>query len=284
METINRAFAELTASRNENVEAQRAWTRFCEAITMRVSRKAPAHYRLLFELVGASGDRKTFRILDHGCGSGRTVLILRALGYSGAQGIDLQHAPIGDKWNAWLPQEAVGSVQPFLTYDGKRLPFADAALDLIFSQQVIEHLPPTVFETYFSEEGRVLKPGGHCYHQAPHRLSPYDSHSDTWFIHWLPRAIQLRLYSAFGCKTEWLNEHLHLRMPHVIKEMIAKHIGPCMDRTMERVADSSMLYGYDGTVVLRRIISRLGAFPAMSGVLATFLMREFVAQARPDRD
>ena len=159
METINRAFAELTAARNANAEALPAWSQFCEVIAARLASNAPSHYRVLLELAADIGDRGTLRILDHGCGSGRTVLILRALGYPRAEGIDLNDH-VGAKWNAWLPAVAIGTAAPFQAYEGRRLPFADATFDLVFSQQVVEHLPPDVFETYFREEGRVLKPGG----------------------------------------------------------------------------------------------------------------------------
>jgi SAM-dependent methyltransferase len=278
MKKINRAFADLTTARDNNADPHLAWTQFSEATTARFSGNIPSHYRILLELVSGSGERSTLAILDHGCGSGRTTLILRALGFSCAQGIDLLHAPIGTKWNAWLPKEAIGSVQPFSTYDGKHLPFADATFDIIFSQQVIEHLPPNAFEDYFTEEDRVLKSGGRCYHQVPHRLSPYDSHSGTWFVHWLPRVVQPYLYSALGCQVEWLNANLHLRMPGTVKKMILKHIGPYENRTLDRVTDDSMLQSYDGNITLRRMVSRLGRIPVIRSVLAAFLMQEFVAK------
>ena len=82
---------------------------------------------------------------------------------------------------------------------------------------------------------------------------------------------------------EWLNEQLHLRMPGAVERMIEKNIGPCTDRTLDRVTDVSMLQSYDGAVALRRLVSAVGSVPVMRGVMAAFLMREFVAQTAPAR-
>ena len=57
------------------------------------------------------------------------------------------------------------SVWPITTYDGKTIPFEDKKFELIFSSNVIEHIPD--IENYQQEIQRVLKPNGIAIHLAP---------------------------------------------------------------------------------------------------------------------
>ena len=65
---------------------------------------------------------------------------------------------------------------PDLLYDGKRLPFADSALNGILSTQVLEHVPdPDVF---LAECRRVLKPGAKLVLSAPFLWSEHEQPHD----------------------------------------------------------------------------------------------------------
>ena len=48
----------------------------------------------------------------------------------------------------------------FHVVDALHLPFADASFDLVYGHALVHHLPD--LHTFFSEVGRVLKPGGQC--------------------------------------------------------------------------------------------------------------------------
>jgi SAM-dependent methyltransferase len=67
--------------------------------------------------------------------------------------------------------EVAGSVYaevrafPILDYDGSTLPFPDATFDVVFSSNVLEHVPD--LSSMHSEIRRVLKPSGHCVHVLP---------------------------------------------------------------------------------------------------------------------
>jgi SAM-dependent methyltransferase len=52
--------------------------------------------------------------------------------------------------------------------DGARLPFRDAAFDVVISNDVIEHIPEV--ETHIAEVARVLAPGGRYFIKTPNRL------------------------------------------------------------------------------------------------------------------
>ncbi|MFX0199577.1 MAG: methyltransferase domain-containing protein [Candidatus Hodarchaeota archaeon] len=49
----------------------------------------------------------------------------------------------------------------------KRFPFEDDSVDVIFSEQLIEHLPGKKIRKFWSECFRVLKPGGWMRHSTP---------------------------------------------------------------------------------------------------------------------
>jgi SAM-dependent methyltransferase len=62
-----------------------------------------------------------------------------------------------------------------LVYDGGALPFRDACLDVVFSNQLIEHLHPDDTAALLGEVFRVLRPGGVCLCITPNRADgPHD--------------------------------------------------------------------------------------------------------------
>jgi SAM-dependent methyltransferase len=54
---------------------------------------------------------------------------------------------------------------PTIRYDGSTIPFADAAFDVIYSSNVLEHVAHV--ETFQREIIRVLRPGGRIIHVLP---------------------------------------------------------------------------------------------------------------------
>ena len=92
------------------------------------------------------------RVIDLGCGSGRTLL-----------------------WNPDWHARTVGiDISPFFSADARRgvdlllgdlrrLPFADAAFSKAFSLDVLEHLSPEALKGMLTEAARVLAPGGRLF-------------------------------------------------------------------------------------------------------------------------
>lgn len=123
------------------------------------------------------------RILDLGCGEGGSFDFFRER-IPGASwvGLDIADSP---EVRARTRGDA-----DFRTYDGERIPFEDAYFDLIYSQQVFEHVRHP--ERLLREVRRVLKPGG-CFVGSTSHLEPYHSRS---FWNFTPYGFTLLLQDA----------------------------------------------------------------------------------------
>lgn len=111
--------------------------------------------------------RKGRRVLDLGCGTGRTVDLFR------------RHDPEVD----WHGLDIAGSPEvesrtrddaPFHTYDGVHIPFGDAHFSIIYSHQTFEHVRHP--ERLLAEIARVLEPEG-AFIGSVSSLEPYHSYS-----------------------------------------------------------------------------------------------------------
>jgi SAM-dependent methyltransferase len=93
------------------------------------------------------------RILEIGAGTGRQALELRRRGF------DVEAIEVAD--SRYVADRAF----PITDYDGRHIPFADGSFDIVFSSNVLEHVPDLA--QMHAELRRVLKPGGYCVHLMP---------------------------------------------------------------------------------------------------------------------
>jgi methionine biosynthesis protein MetW len=92
-------------------------------------------------------------LLDLGCGDGSlTVRVAGRVGATDVRGIELDKP-----WAAEARARGVHVTEADLT---ERLPFDDGSIDVIHSNQVIEHLAGT--DHFMQEIRRLLSPGGHA--------------------------------------------------------------------------------------------------------------------------
>ncbi len=269
---IQSAYVELVRTAESGGNIAPAWGRYAERV---ISTKSAPPYHLagLVELLESMNKPAAeIRILEHGCGGGSALLYLLALGYAGIHGVDL-----GGRMAALdrIVSAAGGIEQRFFVYDGYRLPFPAASFDFVFSQQVLEHVAPPMIGPYYSEEARVLVPGGIAYHQVPHRLVPYESHTRTWFIHYLPWPLALRLYRLIERDSPLTREHLFLRWPGFHRRQLRRWFGHCRDITGERLRKLQIREYYDGPARLRRAMALLAGAPIL-GRAFTALMGNLV--------
>ncbi len=110
-----------------------------------IARKWASHYLRGFALP------KKAVVLDFGCGRGRNVGILHQLGHS-VVGQDMVAHP----WWRKLPNAGFQELK-----DYSRLPFCDAAFDLVNEVMVLHCIPESQLLKHLQEIKRVLKPGGY---------------------------------------------------------------------------------------------------------------------------
>ena len=281
---IKSAFNALREARDTGAPLDDAWAHFAAAARETES-APPYHFKLVLDtLRDLYGDRprSDLDILDHGCGSGLPILFLIALGYTSARGVNI--TPHCLAWNEPLQTLFDDETQRFFQYDGSRLPFDDASVDLVFSQQVLEHVHDGVIDAFYEEEGRIIRPQGVAVHQVPHRLVPFESHSRTWLVHWLPKPVQIPIYRCLRVNMHSIEFDLFLRGPGFHLRQVQNHIGPTENVTHKRLKSLQDLQYYDGPRRLRRLIAGLSVFPLLGSVFsyafARLMMLETVSVKR----
>ena len=95
-------------------------------------------------------------------------------------------------WAGWL---SVGG-------DGCRLPFRDAAFDVVFSNSVIEHVGGPQQQSAFASE--IRRVGRSYWVQTPNYWYPIEPHLLTPLIHWLPRRLKSQIALHRGTMWEWV--------------------------------------------------------------------------------
>lgn len=144
------------------------------------------------ELRGAEPGQ--LRVLDVGCGRGDTVAWLCAQGWD-AHGIDVS-ADYLARGRDYL-RDALGTdparlqlINPDFTY-----PFPDGALDIVLSDQVVEHVGN--LDAFAAEVARVSAPGAVGMHIFPAKWRPVETHLLMPIAHWLPKgALRRRAVSG----------------------------------------------------------------------------------------
>jgi SAM-dependent methyltransferase len=92
------------------------------------------------------------RVIDFGCGSGRTLVWNQT---DGATMVGVDVSP-------FFSQEALATADLALG-DLRRLPFADGAFNKGYALDVFEHLSPDGLAAVLQEASRVMAPGGHLF-------------------------------------------------------------------------------------------------------------------------
>jgi SAM-dependent methyltransferase len=106
-------------------------------------------------------------VVDLGCGTGASVDLFRRHERSVKwRGLDIESSPEVDARQR--------SDAEFYTYNGTIIPFDDESVDIVYSNQVFEHVRHP--EILLGEVRRVLRPGGHFIGSVS-SLEPYHSYS-----------------------------------------------------------------------------------------------------------
>jgi SAM-dependent methyltransferase len=144
------------------------------------------------------------RVLDVGCGVGMyTAAFLRETPHVFGVEVERERA-------LEARERAAGVVQAV----GEHLPFPDAAFDVVFSHEVLEHVADD--RACVAEMVRVTRPGGRIVVFVPNRRYPFETHGVFWrgryhfgnvpLVNWLPAPLRDRLaphvraYTAGGLR------------------------------------------------------------------------------------
>jgi SAM-dependent methyltransferase len=130
-------------------------------------------------------------VLDVGCGVGMyTAAFLRETPH--VFGVEVERE------RALEAQERAAGVAQAL---GERLPFPDAAFDVVYSHEVLEHVADD--RACAAEMVRVTRPGGRVLVFVPNRLYVLETHGVFWrgryhfgnvpLVNWLPTPLRNRL-------------------------------------------------------------------------------------------
>ena len=119
------------------------------------------------------------RILEVGCGNGKTVLALSKKGFR-VTGVDFSLAAIG------MCRETIPSAGEFVCASVTDLPFDEASFDGAVAFHVLEHLTADEMKAAVGELSRVLSPGSHlllrCFAKGDMRSGKGKGMDDSTFI------------------------------------------------------------------------------------------------------
>ncbi|HEY9624943.1 MAG TPA: class I SAM-dependent methyltransferase [Crinalium sp.] len=123
-------------------------------------------------------DHQRHRVLDVGCGFGSSLIAL-PLYFGQAYGIDTNTAYV--EWaKRRAPQAKV------VQADARAMPWCDDWFDVVFVNDMLEHVNYDDQKCVASELMRVLKPGGYGVITVPNRYQVFDEHNRVPFGTWLP--------------------------------------------------------------------------------------------------
>lgn len=176
-----------------------------------------------------AGDIRGKKVLDAGCGDGW---------YSAKMvSADAQVSGADYSERAVRFAQAIVEDASFTAASLTKLPYPDASFDVVFSFQVLEHIPPADLPQAVKEIARVTKPGGtivisvpstvrtlskaHYQHFTPasitEQLAPaiaveriVGQHHRTWAFSLIERLIENRFYTLERLGT-WFNRSWYLR-------------------------------------------------------------------------
>lgn len=181
------------------------------------------------DIVYRLGDLTNKKILDAGSGIGGLSISLtkkRAL----VTGIDIEE----DLFNISLENSRHHNAKiDFVLYNGNRMPFDDCSFDYATSVSVLEHTEDP--KLYISEIFRTLKKGGKLYLSFPNRFWPKETHTQLWFISYLPIGIANKVATLLG-RNQILENNVHFYSYFYIKNLINK-LGKNLDYKISIIKD-----------------------------------------------
>lgn len=156
------------------------------------------------------------RVLDWGCGRGRTVIKLLDMGID-AYGVDIDAGPLKNGAAAFPRRGQDPEHRLRLINADASTPFPDGFFHLVLSDQVFEHVQN--LDAVVAELKRVTMPGGFGLHFFPAKWRVVEPHLFVPFVHWLPKNRIRRVYLRAMLKQIPLWEGLERKMPNQLAQV-----------------------------------------------------------------
>ncbi len=169
----------------------------------RVAQQKRFSHPLRLEWLGRYLDSHA-RVLDYGCGYGRTLVEMAQAGYQNVVGVDFSEAMLA-RCRQELPQVSL------LRNDGRTLPFESDSLDAVLLFATLTCIPQNEAQrALIAEVERVLRPGGLLYisdlllNEDTRNRERYERDAETYGafgIFELPEGVVVRHH-----RREWIEE------------------------------------------------------------------------------
>ncbi|HZK66471.1 MAG TPA: class I SAM-dependent methyltransferase, partial [Chloroflexota bacterium] len=173
------------------LEYVRSYSRFysrAESKTRQRAREQLYQEREMGDLVSrleqVHGSPEGAAVLELGSGSGARSV---AVALRGARVVGIEPSDAGVAASQMRAARYPGIEVGFQVGFGERLPFPDNSFDLVFSTDVLQHVQQ--LDRVLEETRRVLRPGGHCYHEVPNNGYPWEFHYRMFWLPYLPKPL-----------------------------------------------------------------------------------------------
>ncbi len=196
------------------------------------------NYRYLLDFSEQQCHRRSgCAILDYGCGAGEVVIAgqERGLNIFGAEVFYIGGSTRQVVENRGLLGTTIREIK-----DGK-LNFSDAYFDLVFSNQVLEHVED--LDAVLAEVNRVLKPGGITLNLFPSRDVWREGHCGIPFLHRFTTRSRFRYPYALFLRKLGLGYHKAAKSPEQwTRDFLAWLDSYCFYRDRSTIRKSFMRY------------------------------------------
>lgn len=209
------------------------------------------------------------KVLDYGCGAGQIVVNALDRGLD-AYGVDLFYE--GGNSREAAKKTGHWDTRIFDLRDGGAIPMADGSFDVVFANQVFEHIDD--FTVPLAEIHRVLKPGGIFINIFPSKLVWREGHIGIPFAHWMPRN-RLRHWYTLGLRSlgagynkrkggprkwtesrlKWLDDWTFYKPLPVIERAFSRHF------SIERYEGDYLVHRFETHPRLRRLAGLVRSGP-----------------------